>query len=400
MYNGVLPRLMVASLLAITLVPTVAQAIPAWARRYNMNCSGCHSPAVPRLNAVGIAFKWAGYRMPDAIGEAADMSRIENYLAARLEAEFGSVRPASGDAEASGFSFPSASLFAAGAVGGHAGAYVEFDREPEGTIDLVGTVTGVWGSENRYAGVRVGQGHLLAAGGGVAGFDRATGLSTPLALDESVTEVIPARLAGDQVGVEAFVVLGGRMRTSLMAINGIVLGADEEGAAVSRRDLVFTNQLMWDDAGSGIGLAAYLGDALGVIEQSPNQGRRFYRIVATANKIYNGAELSGGYVLGRDRDVPTGDPGAPEIRSPRGSSYWVQGQYSWTDNAYTVFGRQERLDPDVGRSAETLSRSTVGVVVPLNVPEYFRWSLELFRDSYSADTPARSGLVTRLMVAF
>ncbi len=38
--------------------------IPAWARKYNMNCSGCHYPAPPRLNATGQRFKWAGYRMP------------------------------------------------------------------------------------------------------------------------------------------------------------------------------------------------------------------------------------------------------------------------------------------------------------------------------------------------
>ena len=41
-----------------------ASALPAWARRYNVNCSHCHAPAVPRLNATGIRFRWAGYRMP------------------------------------------------------------------------------------------------------------------------------------------------------------------------------------------------------------------------------------------------------------------------------------------------------------------------------------------------
>lgn len=32
-------------------------AIPAWARKYNMNCSGCHYPVVPRLNETGIRFR-------------------------------------------------------------------------------------------------------------------------------------------------------------------------------------------------------------------------------------------------------------------------------------------------------------------------------------------------------
>ena len=26
--------------------------IPAWARRYNVNCDFCHAPAAPRLNAM------------------------------------------------------------------------------------------------------------------------------------------------------------------------------------------------------------------------------------------------------------------------------------------------------------------------------------------------------------
>ena len=53
-----------------------SKVIPAWARRYNANCSMCHSPAVPRLNARGIQFKWAGYRLPEEIGEKAEVTRL------------------------------------------------------------------------------------------------------------------------------------------------------------------------------------------------------------------------------------------------------------------------------------------------------------------------------------
>ena len=42
-------------LLLVPLLPQSLPAIPAWARRYNMNCSGCHYPAVPRLNEIGRA---------------------------------------------------------------------------------------------------------------------------------------------------------------------------------------------------------------------------------------------------------------------------------------------------------------------------------------------------------
>lgn len=381
--------------------PWPAHALPAWARRYNMNCSGCHTPAVPRLNATGLAFKWAGFRMPDEIGEAAEVRKIENYLAARVIAAYDNVRRRGEDAEADGFSVPSASLFAAGPLGKHFGAYLEFDRESEGTVDLIGSMIGVWGGADRYGGFRLGQGHMLMAGGGVAGFDRPTAISTPLAYDESLTEVIPLRLAGDQVGVEAFTVLGGRVRTAVQLLNGVVLGGGEEGAAVSKRDIVVTNQFMWDDAGSGLGVAAYLGNASGLFPAEPERGRRFYRLSATANKIVDRFEMMGGYVIGKDLKVPMGDSLAPVTRSPVGSSFWVQGQYTAKGTPLTLFGRYELLAPDRDDADLSRTRALVGAVVPMSLPEYFRWSIELWRDSFEAAAiPERTGLATRLQVSF
>lgn len=40
-----------------------ASAIPAWARRYDVTCTACHS-AWPSLNSLGREFKMLGYRMP------------------------------------------------------------------------------------------------------------------------------------------------------------------------------------------------------------------------------------------------------------------------------------------------------------------------------------------------
>ena len=40
-----------------------AQAMPAWARKYNADCSLCHT-TYPRLNRTGYEFKRLGYRFP------------------------------------------------------------------------------------------------------------------------------------------------------------------------------------------------------------------------------------------------------------------------------------------------------------------------------------------------
>src|SRR3970282_1484599 len=45
----IVPAALAAALLVS--LPATASAIPAWARKYNMNCSGCHAPAGPRPDA-------------------------------------------------------------------------------------------------------------------------------------------------------------------------------------------------------------------------------------------------------------------------------------------------------------------------------------------------------------
>ncbi|MBI3568856.1 MAG: hypothetical protein HY084_11725 [Gemmatimonadetes bacterium] len=386
--------------LALALLPRPAHAIPAWARRYNVNCSFCHSPSVPRLNATGIGFKWAGYRMPEDLGSKVDVTKIENYLSARVIAAYDYATRKNAGTEADAFSVPSASVFAAGPMGTHFGGYLEFERLPDATVDLIGSMTGVWGSEQRFGGFRVGQGHMLMAAGGVAGFDRPTGISMPLAYDESVTDAVPLRLGGDQGGIEAFLVLGGRNRTAVQIVNGVVAGAGMEGRAVSKRDIVLTNQLMWDDVGSGLGLAAYFGTVTGVVANQPDLGKQYVRLAATANKIVGRYELMGGYVYGKDSDVPV-DSASTLTRSPAGQSYWAQGQYTFKRSPLSVFGRYEFVDPDRDAVDRSRQRYVLGAVLPINVPEYLRWSIELFRDSYrSAATPERNGLSTQLQFVF
>lgn len=56
-------RTLIVSALALALA-TPANAIPAFARRYNLTCMTCHDPA-PKLNAFGEQFLGRGYRLSD-----------------------------------------------------------------------------------------------------------------------------------------------------------------------------------------------------------------------------------------------------------------------------------------------------------------------------------------------
>jgi hypothetical protein len=52
--------------LVFALRPRTSEAVPAFARRYGVDCKTCHAPQPPRLNNVGMLFQASGFRLPDA----------------------------------------------------------------------------------------------------------------------------------------------------------------------------------------------------------------------------------------------------------------------------------------------------------------------------------------------
>lgn len=373
---------------------TVARVIPAWARKYNANCSMCHSPAVPRLNARGIQFKWAGYRMPEEIGEKAEVSRLQDFFAARTRVQYAYEKPADGPASRNAFSVDGLSVFAGGAVGRVFGGLLEIDRAADGEVEAVVAASAVWGSERRFGGVRAGQGHMLLLGGGVAGFDRSIGLSRPLPFGSANT-ALPLNLGGDLAGAEAFYVVGPN-RVGVQLVNSV--GGGEGGASTSQ-DLVLTNQFMWDEAGAGIGAAVYFGRARGLDEEDPGARARYSRVALTANKYVGNLELMGGYVVSRDRDLP---PVATFARPDvQGTGYWFSGQYTLRPAQLTLFTRWELSDPDRDTDADADRRWVTGGVLPLNLPEFLRVALEFRRDLPQGGLrPRRSGVAAELQLTF
>ncbi len=115
-----------AGLLVLTPSP---QAIPAFARKYNVKCFTCHT-VFPRLNKTGYLFKRLGYRMPPDLEEGKPAPRIEdldknipwsltNSAALAVQTSFTVDRTAA-DGEPStsysSFNLDNALLFFAGAV--------------------------------------------------------------------------------------------------------------------------------------------------------------------------------------------------------------------------------------------------------------------------------------------
>lgn len=375
--------LLTALLLGATaLAPSQAGAIPAWARKYNMNCSGCHSPAVPRLNAKGFAFKWAGYRMPEEIGENQEVKQISDYVAARFRFQYVWRKTSTEPTSANAFQLNDATLFAGGPIGKWFGAFFEFEHATD-EVELVNNVYGVWGKERSYVGARVGQMHWLLRGS-VAGFDRPTGISTPTPLSNPLTAgATPFAFGTDEVGAEAFYVLG-KNRFSVELLNGVnAEGKGDEAGSPKTKDVAAIDQFIYDEEGSAIGAVAYLG-AIPDLDPALGGTAHYARVGVTANKIYRGFEGMAGYIYAKDRDLPVGT--LFDRPSVTGNGYWGYAGYTLPQQAFTLFGRYEVTRPNTDVSRSGNRRLVLGGVLPINVPEYLRFAAE-----YTLDQPRPTG---------
>jgi hypothetical protein len=364
-----------------TVGPTVAlsaahRAIPAWGRKYNVNCNHCHYPAVPRLNAKGYAFKWAGYRMPEEIGENQEVKQVSEYLAARFDFRYVWRKTESKAATTSSFELDNATLFAGGSVGTNYGAFFEFEHVADEPVELVNNFYGVWGKEKSYGGARVGLMHWLLRGA-VAGFDRPTAINTVTVLANPLTKGgVPFKFSADQLGAEAFYVMN-KNRLSFELLNGIS-PEGIEGHSPNTKDFAAIDQWIYDVNGSGLTAVAYFG-AIAGLDTTITATSHYNRYAISANKFYKRLEVLGGYAYAKDNDLPVGT--VFNSSSVTGSGFWGYTGYTFP-SSFTAFGRYEHLNSnkDVANSGNV--RYVLGGVIPVNLPEYLRLAAE-----YTLDKP-------------
>lgn len=147
--------------------------IPAFARRYNVSCSFCHT-TIPRLNATGYKFRAAGYRMPEDIGKA-DTKKYEfgDFFSARIQARFdaqatnqpnGAPMPniiggvAGQRTTTVAPSFQEATMYPlTGSWGKYFGSLTELSVSPEDFFEIENAyIRGVFGNENAFFTSRIG----------------------------------------------------------------------------------------------------------------------------------------------------------------------------------------------------------------------------------------------------
>lgn len=169
-------------LVAVSLATRPAHALPQFARKYKMDCSGCHDTlAFPRLNDVGYKFRRAGFRMPENIGkeELADYT-IDNYFGASIQADNSTAVTRSGGTTDSLNTFSGElSLYAlTGSFEKYFASETELGFSPGGGPEVENAyVRGVYGDEELWVTARAGVFHALE---GLGGSDRSLGPTRPL----------------------------------------------------------------------------------------------------------------------------------------------------------------------------------------------------------------------------
>lgn len=191
--------------------PRRADALPQFARKYKLDCSGCHDAlAFPRLNDVGYKFRRAGFRMPENIGqdELADYA-IDNYFSAAVEgANVTNVMRDGGSTDSLNTFTGGLSLYAlTGSFEKYFASQTELGLAPgEGPEIENAYVRAVYGKQNLWLSARAGVFHAIE---GLGGSDRSLGPSRPLifevAADQGQDTLLlvsePSRIGVD-VGVQ------------------------------------------------------------------------------------------------------------------------------------------------------------------------------------------------------
>ncbi|HET8580814.1 MAG TPA: hypothetical protein VFL31_07430 [Nitrospiraceae bacterium] len=346
-----------------------SQAIPAWARKYNADCSMCHYPVIPRLNSFGHQFRRAGYRLAEEFGKEQDVTRVGDFLSVRLRPRF-SYQDMQGQIKKSQFTLNDATFFYAGAISKNFSGFVESEIESDGDIELIGQLQGVFGKSDRYLSFRMGQMHTLPRVG-FSGFDRPSGISTNPLLSTTLTRAGPINGANfalntDEKGLEIAYVQGrGRLLAQVLdGVNQDGSGTASPGDVDADKDFLVAYEHILDDIASGVTAFYYKGSYPGIASPSAvSELFNFYRLGIMANKVFPVGfgyfELQGGYIRSSD-NVPA--QVGPNVRGHAG---YVESQQYLTGPEITFLERFSIIDMETVSNNVRREDFTIGVVAPV-----------------------------------
>lgn len=232
--------LALGGLLAFVLLPSIGHTMPNFARKYDKNCSMCHTQ-VPKLNRTGFEFRLAGYRTPDEIGEKEADFDLADFFAARIQMQndykkHDDVNPTK-NTSSDQLTFFEATLYPlTGSWGQHFGSLVELSMAPGEGFEVENAyVRGVWGDQNGFFTGKIGVMHPQE---GFGASDRVLGNVRPLFQKQPANPGSPFYLWNvDEMAVEAgyYWVKSGTNISGRIS-NGVIWKADSNGTIGDHAD--------------------------------------------------------------------------------------------------------------------------------------------------------------------
>jgi len=319
-----------AVLLALALVmlePQTSRAIPAYARRYGVECNTCHAPMPPRLNNVGMIYRRAGLRLPDSdesgkftlknvsatgIGDAASIS-------AEVDAHhFDATSVTPGDNRTS-LQMGEVALIAGTAIGEYYSTQLVFlPRNDEGNPEFeAAEVQANYGPPDRQIYGRAGLTQTLLWQKANEG---AITLTAPIVFDEGPVGAV-GTFGGFPLGVKQTLLevggvqsalKNGRLQSTMVSasvLNGVSQdpSSGEVGAAANHT----TNGVDWMIQGAELlgdrnTLSAFYYDGRTMFDVAGSLNDRFTRYGVMASAARDRFELVGGIVGGTDKSDEPG----------------------------------------------------------------------------------------------
>ncbi len=359
--------------LSIALISTNASALPAFARKHNMQCASCHA-AFPSLTAMGRRFKEAGYRFPGS--DVGDIKLSDNL-------QFGKNFPISlalisrpyigssaGPTEIR--SIHEGELYVAGEISKNISGFMEVEAEGEDGFGLVLSAAQVTYNYNQSMNVQAGYGPSLMA-------DPYDTYSDMRRLTASHYELMNQTFGNtdnsDKLrhSRQQFSVYG--RPTDKLFYNAGVGGLT--GDMVGSDSNVYFGRLAYDiTPGMMVGALALNGSCKVSDCTTASQARNFSRIALDGQFDVGNFRFTGVYMQAND-DTDAGG----EVSN---NSYYVQGFYRFMANgrpSLVPLLRLESYETNDGKDQYSMATVSLSYYFDENVKGFIE-----YRDTYSTPT--------------
>lgn len=346
-------------------LPTKSEAIPAWSRKYDMDCSSCHFGSTNRLTKFGRDFLWRGQRTPDAtnIDDAEDLSWWQ-YMSFASKFRF---EQSPDETPETKFDVEALSIYSGGPLYENFSYFFEIYLHERGKAATSGG-----GQLDTAVRSKLAEAYLQYNSnpqGENYWFARA-GSYTPRIIHTASTggrvSISRPRILNDNVG-------GGNLFTPRDRFYGVAFGFKTKenlfgefgitngGGGNARPNIAENNEMkdiwgslefLFDEFGSSFGVYGYSGEF--PVTGPPAFGDEFTRFGVMASLVRDNFEVSGGWFSGQN------DLAAGGSRNPHG--YYLEAAFLASPTT-AFYGRYDFFDPDL---SPEITGGAIGLSYRLN----------------------------------